>query len=330
MPTFVDWIDLPENKLARQAVERVTACVASGAPKRGINPLFLHGPSGTGKTHLLSALSADVAANAPDRTIAILDATDLDPARSTGAETEDDLRAARNVDVLLIEDVQHLPPRGAEALVQMLDRVVARQAQLVLTASVGPALMAELPTRLTSRLAQGLVLGLRPLTPESRLAFLVERTKQRKLTAAPSVLPWIAGQVPGSARPLDGAVHRLEALARQLGRPATLDEVQAAFRTEADVHRPTVERIASRVGDYFHVAPKHLQSRRRSRDTLLPRQVGMYLARRLTGLSLQQIGAYFGGRDHSTVLHACRKVERTLTSDLALSGAVRQLHADLA
>lgn len=96
------------------------------------------------------------------------------------------------------------------------------------------------------------------------------------------------------------------------------------------MHRPTVERIASRVGDYFHLEPKHLQSRRRNREALLPRQVGMYLARRLTGLSLQQIGAYFGGRDHSTVLHACRKVESALNSDLALSGAVRQLHADLA
>ncbi|HYT93717.1 MAG TPA: helix-turn-helix domain-containing protein, partial [Gemmataceae bacterium] len=93
--------------------------------------------------------------------------------------------------------------------------------------------------------------------------------------------------------------------------------------------RITVERIAERVGGYFRVEPAQLQSRRRYRGVLLPRQVGMYLARQLTGLSLEQIGAYFGGRDHSTVLHACRKVEQALDSDAALSGAVRQLHAEL-
>jgi chromosomal replication initiator protein len=98
----------------------------------------------------------------------------------------------------------------------------------------------------------------------------------------------------------------------------------------ATAARVTVERIAQRVGGYFRVVPRQLQSRRRYRNILVPRQVGMYLARQLTGLSLGQIGAYFGGRDHATVLHACRKVEQAITEDAALSGAVRQLHADLA
>jgi len=101
------------------------------------------------------------------------------------------------------------------------------------------------------------------------------------------------------------------------------------FRIEAEAQRTTVERIVQRVGQYFQVAPRQMKSRDRSRGSLLPRQVGMYLARLLTGLSLEQIGAYFGGRDHSTVLHACRKVEQALTQDVNLSGAVRQLHAEL-
>jgi chromosomal replication initiator protein len=102
------------------------------------------------------------------------------------------------------------------------------------------------------------------------------------------------------------------------------------FGVEAEANRPTVERIVQRVGRYFQVEPRQLQARSRARGTLLPRQIGMYLARQLTELSLQQIGAYFGGRDHSTVLHACRKVEKALACDARLSGAVRQLHADLA
>src|SRR5207302_9774107 len=107
------------------------------------------------------------------------------------------------------------------------------------------------------------------------------------------------------------------------------EAVAEHFRDDAEARRPTVERIAQRVGRYFRVTPDVLQSRRRRRDALLPRQVGMYLARQLTGLSLHQIGAYFGGRDHSTVLHACRKVEQALARDINLSGAVRRLHADL-
>src|SRR5207247_6729799 len=114
------------------------------------------------------------------------------------------------------------------------------------------------------------------------------------------------------------------------GRPPELEAVCEALQEDADAHRPTVERIAQRVGRHFRLDPRQLQARDRSRNVLLPRQVGMYLARQLTPLSLQQIGAYFGGRDHSTVLHACRKVEQALTQDVTLSGAVRQLHADLA
>jgi chromosomal replication initiator protein len=121
---------------------------------------------------------------------------------------------------------------------------------------------------------------------------------------------------------------RLETLLT-LHSPLSVAMVEEHFRTEADNHRPTVERIARRVCDYFQVEARQLQSRKRSHDALLPRQVGMYLARQLTPLSLQQIGAFFGGRDHSTVLHACRKVEEALAHDGRLCGAVRQLHADL-
>src|SRR5262249_25083501 len=145
-----------------------------------------------------------------------------------------------------------------------------------------------------------------------------------------AVLEWLSGHVAGSARQLEGALVRLETLIRLHDGPPDVSALAEHFRTEAEAGRPTVERIAQRVGRYFQVEPTQLQSRRRSRNALVPRQVGMYLARQLTELSLRQIGAYFGGRDHSTVLHACRKVEQALAKDVTLSGAVRQLHADLA
>src|SRR4029077_16737249 len=118
-------------------------------------------------------------------------------------------------------------------------------------------------------------------------------------------------------------------LTRTLGRPANLAEVGEVFREDADAGKTTVERIAQRVGRYFQVEPRQMCSRRRSRQVLLPRQVGMYLARQLTGMSLEQIGAYFGGRDHSTVLHAGGKVDQILAHVAVRSGTVRQLQAEL-
>jgi len=219
-------------------------------------------------------------------------------------------------------------------LVGLLDRALAGQRQLVCTALTGPAQLDRLPARLTSRLAQGVVTGLAPLGPMSRLEFLRERGRLRPLpmsgALSEDVLAWLAEHSFGSGRQLESAWARLEGLVRAHGRAPTLEEVADHFRTDAEARRPTMERITQRVGRYFQIEPKHLRSRQRARQILLPRQVGMYLARQLTELSLEQIGTYFGGRDHSTVLHACRKVEQALAHDIALSGAVRQLHADLA
>jgi chromosomal replication initiator protein len=231
-------------------------------------------------------------------------------------------------DLLAVEDVQHLPGRFAETFARIIDERVADRQQTVCTATMGPAQLTKLPTRLTSRLASGLVVGLTPLGPASRLVFLQDCMERRQLPIGRDVLTWLANHLPGSARQLEGAVGRLEALARLNDRIPTCDVVAEHFRDDVELGRPTVQRIVERVGRHFQVDPSMLQSKRRSRGTLVARQVAMALARRLTPLSLEQIGAYFGGRDHSTVLHACRKVEAG--RDASLTGALRQLHAELA
>jgi chromosomal replication initiator protein len=353
MQTFASWIPLPENQAARLAVERVADCVGGRGPRRAINPLFLYGPAGTGKTHLVSALLADVTRRGPDLQVALLAAGDFEslllpefpphpnpppqegrayssPSPLVGEGWGEGVKEARQADLLVVEDLQHLPGRVEEAFVHLMDRGLARGQQLVFTALAGPAQLTHLPARLTSRLSGGLVVGLEMLSPVSRRAFLADRVRRRGLEVGSEVIDWLAGHVAGSVRQLEGALTRLADLARQHSQPLDLDRVAEQFGVEASVARPTVERIVQRVGRYFQVEPRRLQERSRSRSVLLPRQVGMYLARQLTGLSLEQIGAYFGGRDHSTVLHACRKVEQALAHDVHLSGAVRQLHADLA
>jgi chromosomal replication initiator protein len=321
--TFSEWVSLPENHAGRLAAEDMVQRLAA---RNGPGwTLFLHGPSGTGKTHLVGALAAAAVVKVPDLTVCVQDAGEV----TTLLEGADELKQARAADLLIIEDLQHLPARVAGGFSDFLDRGLARRQQQVFTASVGPARLTHLPARLTGRLSAALVVGLEPLGRDSRRKFLAVRARGMGLRVEEAILDWLAGQVPGSARQLEGALRKLEALARLEGPGLTVEGVAEAFRAEVEASRPTVQRIAEQVGRYFRIDPRQLQTRHRRKSALLPRQVSMYLARRLTGLSLQQIGAYFGGHDHSTVLHACRKIEKALTQDANLSGAVRRLHTDL-
>jgi chromosomal replication initiator protein len=302
--SLLPWVRLPENEAARQAIDRVRACVLSGRKRRAVNPLFLHGPSGTGKSRLLADLAPPL----------VLNAGELGTPRGDGLALEGDAQ------LVAVEDVQRLPANATETLAALVDRCKARQVQLVCTANAGPALLPHLPQRLVSRLASGLVVGLGPLGVTSRRLFLTAVLNHHGREIVPAAVGFLAATLPGSARALEGAAARLEHL-------RTLDEVKAAFADDGKA--PTVERILTQVGRYFRVDPGELCSARRSREVLVPRQVSMYLARRLTGLSLVAIGERFGGRDHSTVLHACRKIEEDIETDANLSRAVRELAAGL-
>jgi len=323
MYTLAHWVPTAENRSALLAVQRLADEVCAGPERLRVNPLFLHGPAGTGKTHLASALATDVTRRSPSLVVTLISANDF---RSPPYPLE----AARNCDLLVVEDLQHLPVNAAEPFIQLFDACHACRQAMVFTATVGPGQLVLLPARLTSRLASGLVVRLEPLSPASRLAFLQDRVQRRQLAVGRDVLAWLAEHLTGSGRQLEGAVVRLETLVRLHPRLPDLAAVAEHFRDEVEATKPTVERIAERVSRYFQLTPRQLQSRRRSRNALLPRQVSMYLARQLTRLSLEQIGDYFGGRDHSTVLHACHKVRQALGRDAVLSGTVRQLHADLA
>ncbi len=326
MQTFASWVLLPENRSARIAIERVAQAVCRRKPRFTHNPLFLHGPAGTGKTHLVNALLAHVTQTVPDLVVTTLAAREFVPPGVAPTGAAEGIRAA---DLVIVEDLQHLAAAATETFVQLVDQCRSREQQLVVTASVGPAQLGQLSGRLSTRLSAGLVVRLLPLSPPSRLAFLRDRLERQGQTVALGVLEWLANHLPGSTRQLEAALGKLETLGRLSGAALTPDALAEHFQADLDARRLTVETIAQRVGRYFRVEPKQMRARGRAHDALVPRQVGMYLARRLTPLSLQEIGSFFGGRDHSTVLHACRKVEEALTHDAALSGAVHQLQADL-
>ena len=334
------YIPVPEAHSTYVALCDIADTLCSDRQERPLNPLFIHGPSGVGKSLLISELGNDVMRRSPRVVIASLPAADFFLGRGGPIATELDAadfgQRARAADLVVIEDLQQLRARGHEdgrcafeSFVQLLDDLRSNRQQMILTASVGPGLLERLPNRLISRLCSGLVVSIAPLCSASRLALLQTKAQRRQLAVNGDILRWIAENTRGGGRQIEGALVQLETLSRMRRDPLTVDLVARHFHQQAASRRPTMERIAAQVGSYFRVEPSQLQSQQRFHKVLVPRQVGMYLARQLTDLSLDQIGAYFGNRDHTTVLHACRKIQEALPQDARISGAVRQLQTAL-
>jgi chromosomal replication initiator protein len=322
MPTCflpAQFLATPENASALAALRELLEAFTLGSYSDLPNPLFVHGPSGAGKSHLAQLFAAELAA--AGFKICSLSANDF--------AAEIDPAAARAADLLVIDDLQHLPARFVEPLIAIIDDRTKCDQPMMFAATEGPGALTHrgtpLPRRLTNRLASGLVVKIEPLREPSRRRLLEVFANDAGLRLRPEILDWLAKNSRGG-RELFGAISKLRVLQRSHKKPLNLADVVSSFETNDG---PAVRQIAERVGACFQVSPKLLTSARRSRAIVLPRQVTMYLARRLTTMSLAQIGKYLGGRDHKTVRHACNKIETAMKKDAALSSAVRQLSAEL-
>jgi len=326
--SFSQLLDLPENHSALLAVEALADSVASSC-KPSVNPLYLFGPPGTGKSTLVKALEAEVLRRRGRAIVACIPAKELgDFLIAYSGDGGESSPPVDDIDLLVLEDLQHLTPRLEHSLTELIDDFSARHMALVCTASVSPPRL-PFAGRLTTRLASGLVVGLLIWKESSRLRFLETKAQERQLAIRREIMDWLATNFRGSGRELDGVLNRLEALSALHNRPLRLADVAGHFQDELEATKPTVNRILARVSDQFRIPASQLVSNRRSRSILLPRQVSMYLTRQLTDLSLQEIGECFGRRDHSTVLHACRKITAALRQDSFLAGTVHQLEAAL-
>ena len=333
--TFETFMVGASNQLAHAAVCRV----ADAAPGASVsfNPLFIHAQSGLGKTHLLNALCQRLRERRPDRRVMFLTAERFMYSFVMALRQRDTISFKdqfQAVDVLLIDDFQFLQGKAMQQeFCHAFNSLVDARRQVVIAADVPPAQLDALDLRMRSRLMGGLVvdielpdLELRRRILQSRFASL--QLRDPGLAISEDVLEFIANRVTGGGREIEGALNRI--LAYLQFNKATVDLDLAAMvlrdmQASPDGSRIKIDDILKVVGRHYNVARTDLLSPRRARTVVMPRQVGMYLAKKMTSRSLPEIGRRFGGRDHSTVLHAVRKIEEQIKTDDRLAREVALL-----
>ncbi len=305
------------------------------------NPLFIHGSSGLGKTHLLQAIGNAIRERKENAQVLYVTSEDftnayIDALSKKGEALGSFRRKYRKADVLLIDDVQFLArkEKTQEELFHTFNALFASGKQIVLSADCPASEITRMDDRLTSRFEQGLAVALKPPCLETRIAILRNKRRQWKgELIGDDVIEFLARNITRSVRHLEGAFTRLATLASFSHRRATVAEARQQLRDMLQEQRQsqvTIEEIQRRVAEEFDIRLVDLNGRRRTANIAHPRQVAMYLARKHTENSLQDIGAAFGGRDHGTVIHAARAVEQKLGSDTALRELVTRLSAALA
>ena len=315
--TFENFVVGKPNELAHAAARRVAE-----STEVHFNPLFLYGGVGLGKTHLMHAIAAEIRARHPQRRVLYLSAEKF-MYRFIRALRFKDMVAFKDqfraVDVLMIDDVQFIGHKDStqEEFFHTFNALVDQNRQVILSADKSPSDLQGMEERLRSRLGWGLVADIHPTTYELRLGILQAKTEAMRITVPPKILEFLARRITANVRELEGALTRIVAHATLVGRPLTLDMVQETLRDllRANDRRVTVEEIQKKVAQHYNIRVNDMHSERRSRNVARPRQIAMYLAKQLTQRSLPEIGRLFGGRDHTTVLHAVKKVEELRASD---------------
>ena len=330
--TFENFVVGKPNELANAAARRVAEACASPVHTVPFNPLFLYGGVGLGKTHLMHAIAWHVRRHAPGRKVIYLSAEKFmyQFIRALRFRSTIDFKEAfRSVDLLMIDDVQFISGKEStqEEFFHTFNALVDQNRQIVITADKSPADLAGLEERMRSRLGWGLAADIHPTTYELRLGILQSKAEQAGLRLPQKVMEFLAHKIVSNVRELEGALNRLTAQTQLVGRDITLESAQDQLHDllRANERRVTIDEIQKRVAEHFNLKMVDMVSARRARVVARPRQVAMYLAKQLTQRSLPEIGRKFGGRDHTTVMHAVRRIEELLTSDRALTEDVELL-----
>jgi len=318
---FSNFVEGKSNQLARAASMQVAE-----NPGTAYNPLFLYGGVGLGKTHLMHAVGNLILEKNPKAKVVYLHSerfvADMVKALQHNAINEFK-RYYRSVDALLIDDIQFFAgkERSQEEFFHTFNALLEGQRQVILTCDRYPKEVNGLEERLKSRFGWGLTVAIEPPELETRVAILMSKASQAQIELPHEVAFFIAKRIRSNIRELEGALRRVIANAHFTGHPITLDFAKEALRDLLALQAKlvTIENIQKTVAEYYKIRVADLLSKRRNRSIARPRQIAMALAKELTNHSLPEIGDAFGGRDHTTVMHACKKVIELKGSDQMIS-----------
>ena len=309
--TFDSFVEGKSNQLAKAAAVQV-----AGNPGRAYNPLFIYGGVGLGKTHLMHAVANKIKERNADARIAYVHSERFvsDMVKALQHNTINDFKTAyRTLDALMIDDIQFFAKkdRSQEEFFHTFNALLESQQQVILTCDRYPKEVDGLEERLKSRFGWGLTVAIEPPELETCVAILMSKAAIANVDLPEEVAFFVAKRIRSNVRELEGALKRMVATSHFTGRPITLEFTKEALRDLLALQEKlvTVENIQKTVAEYYKIRIADLLSKRRSRSIARPRQVAMALAKELTNYSLPEIGDAFGGRDHTTVLHACRRVK---------------------
>ena len=288
--------------------------------------------SGLGKTHLMHAIAWQIRKKDPNRRVLYLSAEKFMYQFIRALRFKDTMafkEQFRSVDVLMIDDVQFISGKDStqEEFFHTFNALVDQNRQVVISADKSPSDLEGMEERLRSRLGWGLVADIHPTTYELRLGILQAKAESMNVQINSKVLEFLAHKITSNVRELEGALNRIVAHAELVGRAITLESTQEVLHDllRANDRRVTIDEIQKKVAEHYNIRLADMHSARRARAVARPRQVAMYLAKQLTARSLPEIGRKFGGRDHTTVMHAVKKVEELRTSDQSFAEDVELL-----
>ncbi len=329
--TFETFVVGASNQFAHAAAKAVAA-----QPAKHYNPLFLYGGVGLGKTHLVSAIGNYVRRISPEIRVAYLPAEEFTTQLINSLQS-DRMEAFKNtfrrVDILIIEDVQFLAgrERTQEEFFHTFNALYASRRQIILTSDKVPKEISGLEERLRNRFEWGLIADIQPPDVETRVAILERKAELDSLKLPRDVAMYIASRVSSNVRELEGCLTRLGAYASIAKKPITLDFARMVLENVMRSRNANItpEMIQAAVAKQFGIRVRDLLSRSRTRELVVPRQLAMYLTRKLTKASFPAIGERFGGRDHSTVIHACTLIENRARTDRELEDAITEISRQL-
>ncbi|WP_265459435.1 chromosomal replication initiator protein DnaA [Enterococcus sp. HY326] len=326
--TFDTFVIGKGNQFAHAA-----ALVVAEDPASDYNPLFFYGGVGLGKTHLMHAIGHQMLANNPNAKVKYVSSETFtnDYINSIkNGKSEEFRQEYRYVDLLLVDDIQFFADKEGtqEEFFHTFNALHNERKQIVLSSDRLPNEIPKLQDRLVSRFAQGLSVDITPPDLETRIAILRKKAEGERLEIPEDTLSYIAGQIDSNIRELEGALVRVQAYATIKSSDITTSLAAEALKTLLNTTTSaqlTIQNIQEEVAKYYHVQVKDLKGKKRVKSIVVPRQIAMYLSRELTDNSLPKIGAEFGGKDHTTVIHAHEKIQQLLNKDPAIQREISEI-----